>query len=176
MQQQNRLMIIFIDLLGGQIDQMGGYNKCLFSLVPPQPDLTVLYSVSVFLYYKWVPPQHGSACFGKHLKGLWRQLYATKCRLVIYLLLNCEHLHLFAGLCGAISLVAGFLKWQRHVESHYNLKIGVLAYGSTADFFFHLYGCLYCRYLATSIIGQKTRVTSYEIGYYITFSLHIKTN
>lgn len=40
------------------------------------------------------------------------------------------------GLCGAISLVAGFLKWQRHVESHYNLKIGVLAYGSTADFFF----------------------------------------
>lgn len=31
MQQQNRLMIIFIDLLGRQIDQMGGYNKCLFS-------------------------------------------------------------------------------------------------------------------------------------------------
>lgn len=40
------------------------------------------------------------------------------------------------GLCGDISVVAGFQKWQQHVESHYNLKIGVLAYGSTADFFF----------------------------------------
>lgn len=40
------------------------------------------------------------------------------------------------GLCEDISVVAGFQKWQRHVESHYNLKIGVLAYGSTADFFF----------------------------------------